>query len=493
MGSDAPEARGGCSRNIMDWSADDTIAAIRNKSITAREYISDVLFRAQLAQPLNAFIRLLPDEALSTADKIDHAIAHGHHVPPLAGLAIVAKDNINQAGIPTTGGTAALLNNRPHKTAPSLKRLMTAGAIVIGRANMHELAFGITSTNLQPFAHPVHNPYDVNMIPGGSSGGTAAAIASRVVTCGLGTDTGGSSRIPAALTGTAGFRPSVGDGGAERRYHDHNAVVPISHTRDTIGPLGRTVADIALLDSVISRRPRVQPAELRGLRLGVPPVLWSGLDKELERILLSASAKLQNAGVVLVQDDIPNLLELDSTIGNPIALHEPVADIPAYLKKSRVKNVNMARLVAGIASPDVKQIFGLVMNDTFAPQYDEVMKVRRPALQQLFASYFSDKHIDAILFPTTILPATPIDFVHGSGNVTINGGPPMDAFGAYTRNAGPGSNAGIPGLSIPAGMTAGGLPIGIEIDGPLGSDDKLLAIGLGIESVLGPLPPPPRP
>ncbi|KAG6063188.1 hypothetical protein E4U32_001517 [Claviceps aff. humidiphila group G2b] len=478
------------SRNYMDWSADDTIAAIRNKTVTAREYISNVLDRAQLAKPLNAFIRLLPDEALSAADKIDHAIAHGHDLPPLAGLAIVTKDNINQAGIPTTGGTAALLNNRPSKTAPSLRRLMQAGAIVIGRANMHELAFGITSTNLQPFANAVHNPYDINMIPGGSSGGTAAAISSRVVTCGLGTDTGGSARIPAALTGIAGFRPSVGDGSDDRRYHDTHAVVPISHTRDTIGPLGRTVADITLLDSIISRRPRVQPTELSGLRLGIPPVLWSGLDENLEKVLLSVNDRLRDAGVVLVKDDIPNLLELDSTIGNPIALHEPIADMPAYLKKSHTKNVDLKKIVDGIASPDVKKLFDLVLSDALGAEYKDVMKVRRPALQKLFSTYFAEKHIDAILFPTTILPAVPIDYLNGSGNVTINGGPPMDAFATYTRNSGPGSNAGIPGLSIPAGLTPAGLPIGIEINGPLGSDDRLLAIGLAIESLLGPLPPP---
>ncbi|QPG93504.1 hypothetical protein C2857_000218 [Epichloe festucae Fl1] len=478
-----------------DWSADDTIAAIRNKSVTAREYISDVLDRARQGKPLNAFIRLLPDQALSAADEIDRAVARGRQLPPLAGLAIVAKDNINQAGIPTTAGTAALLGNRPPATAPSLRKLIAAGAIVVGRANMHELALGFTSTNLQPFAGPVHNPYAEGMIPGGSSGGTAAAIASRVVTCGLGTDTGGSSRVPAALTGIAGFRPSVGEGGAQRRYHDDGAVVPISHTRDTVGPMGRTVADIALLDSVISGRPRARPAELRGLRLGVPPVLWSGLDRELESIALRAGRRLQAAGVVLVRDDMPDLLRLDATIGSPIALHEPLADMPAYLRASgaRVRGVDIGTIAHGIASPDVRAIWATVLKDAFGPQYEQVMTVRRPALQRLYADYFSRKRVDAILFPTTILPATPIDYVNGSGNVSVNGGPPVAAFGAYTRNAGPGSDAGIPGLSIPAGLTAGGLPIGIEIDGPRGSDERLLALGLAIEAVLGRLPPPPRP
>ena len=171
---------------------------------------------------------------------------------PLAGLPIVVKDNINTADMPTSAGTPALQNARPRRNAPSLQKLLDAGAIVIGKANMHELAFGITSTNLSSFAGPVKNPYDKKRIPGGSSGGTSAAIAAGIVSCGLGSDTGGSTRVPAALTGTVGLRPSVGNGGAERRYDDANMVVPISHTRDTVGPMGRTVADVALLDSVIT-------------------------------------------------------------------------------------------------------------------------------------------------------------------------------------------------------------------------------------------------
>ncbi|KHN94416.1 amidase [Metarhizium album ARSEF 1941] len=113
------------------------------------------------------------------------------------------------------------------------------------------------------------------------------------------------------------------------------------------------------------------------------------------------------------------------------------------------------------------------------------MAVRRPALQKLYADYFRERRVDAIHFPTTSVPATPMDTVHGSGNVSINGGPPMDAFAAYTRNTDPGSNAGMPGLSIPVGNTAGGLPIGIEIGGPLGSDERLLGLGLAMEKVFG--------
>ncbi|KAG5927497.1 hypothetical protein E4U42_002174 [Claviceps africana] len=477
-------------RNVMDWSADETINSIRNRSITARDYISDVLHRAYQVQPLNAFLRLMPEEALSEADKIDQIITHGHNVPPLAGLAIVVKDNIDQAGVLTTAGTEALLNNRPKRTAPSLKKLLAAGAIVIGRTNMHELALGITSTNMNAWAQPVRNPYNTTMIPGGSSGGTAAAIASRVVTCGLGTDTGGSVRIPAALTGTAGFRPSVGKGGNDRRYLNRGYVVPISRTRDTIGAMGRTVRDIALIDSVMVGGKRVGPLNLRGLRFGIPPVLWAGMDKEVEEVVISVAEKLQKAGVVLVKDDIPHLLEMDRTIGNTIALHEPNWDMTSYLKVAKLQGVDLKKINEGIASPDVKKLFQIVLNDTFAPEYDHVMKVGRPALQKLFRDYFAATRVHVMLFPTTILPATPVDPVHGSGNVTINGGPPMDAFSAYTRNSGPGSNAGIPGLSIPVGLTPGGLPVGIEIDGALASDEVVLRIGLSIENLLGPMPPP---
>jgi mandelamide amidase len=219
-------------------------------------------------------------------------------------------------------------------------------------------------------------------------------------------------------------------------------------------------------------------------------VLWAGLDRELETIVVRAREHLRRAGVVLVEDDMPDLLELDSTIGLPIALHEPLADIPAYLRASGIQDVSLQDIVDGISGPDVKSIFGTVMTDPFGDVYDEVMTVRRPALQNLYASYFQTHKVDAILFPTTILPATPIDLIHGSGNVSINGGPPVDAFGAYTRNSGPGSDAGIPGLSIPVGMTAGGLPIGIEVNGPLGSDERLISLGLAMEKVFGRLPPP---
>ena len=444
------------------------------------------LERAEQLKELNAFIILNKDAALAAAAQVDK----GEKTGALAGLPIVVKDNINTSDMPTSGGTPALQHARPTRNAPSLQKLLDAGAIIIGKTNMHELAFGITSTNLSPFAGAVKNPYDKTRIPGGSSGGTSAAIAARIVTCGLGSDTGGSTRVPAALTGTVGLRPSVGNGGAQRRYHDDNLVVPISHTRDTVGPMGRTVADVALLDSVITGTPMAQAEPLRGKRLGIPPAFWSGLDRDVAAVATAASAKLRDAGVVLVDADMPGLFEQNGKVSFVVALHEPIDDIPAYLKASGIEGITLADIASQIASPDVAGAFGAITADAFGAAYQDAITVQRPALQKMYEAYFRDNDLDGILFPTTIAPAPVIDAEKGSNEMSINGDQPVPTFDTMIRNTDPGSNAGIPGLSLFAGLTPGGLPVGIEIDGPLGSDAKLLGLGLSIESILGSAPPP---
>ena len=220
-------------------SAAEIVAAIRAKKITATAVAKAAFERAEQVKDLNALIFVNKDPALAAAAEIDE---WSRPEPvPLAGLPIVIKDNINTADMPTSAGTPALQNAQPDRNAPSLQKLLKAGAIMIGKANMHELAFGITSTNLSSFAGPVKNPYDKTRIPGGSSGGTAAAIAAGIVTCGLGSDTGGSTRVPAALRGIVGLRPSVGNGGARaalRRRQHGGPDQPYPRHRRSDGPQG---------------------------------------------------------------------------------------------------------------------------------------------------------------------------------------------------------------------------------------------------------------
>jgi mandelamide amidase len=465
------------------------VAAIRSGRLPAETYVSTLLARAEKLKDLNAFIVLDRAGAVAAARSIDALRRSGAALPALAGLPIVVKDNINTRDLPTTAGTAALRNVRPSANAPTLQKLIDAGAIVLGKTNLHELAFGITSTNLTPFAGAVKNPYDKQRSPGGSSGGTAAAIAARIVPSGLGTDTGGSTRVPAALCGIVGLRPSVGNGGAERRY-DSTGVVPISHTRDTVGPMGRSVADVALLDSVITGTPLAAALPLRGLRIGVPASFWAGLDAPVAAVLAVARSKLQAAGMVFVDVDIPTLAEVNAKVSFQLALHEPIADIPAYLAATGVTGIGLAEVAAGVASPDVKGAFGAILADSFGKDYDAAMRTHRPRLRNLYEGYFRSAALDAMMFPTTIAAAPLIDLANGSGKVSVNGGAPVDTFATFIRNTDPGSNAGIPGLALPAGLTNSGLPVGLELDGPLGSDARLLGIGLAIEAVLGTLPAP---
>jgi Asp-tRNA(Asn)/Glu-tRNA(Gln) amidotransferase A subunit family amidase len=282
------------------------------------------------------------------------------------------------------------------------------------------------------------------------------------------------------------LRPSVGNGGAQRRY-DGAGVVPISHTRDTVGPMGRTVADVALLDAAITNSTTASAVALSGLRIGVPASFWAGLDNEVASIMAAARTRLGAAGVVFVDVDTVGLAALNTNVSFPIALHEPIADIPAYLAATGVTGITVASIAAQIASPDVAGAFGAILADAFGAAYDAAINVHRPQMQALYATYFASNQLDAMMFPTTVAPATTIDAVNGSSTFSINGGPPVDTFTTYIRNTDPGSNAGIPGLSLPAGMTASGLPVGLEIDGPLGSDRTLLGIALSIEALLGTL------
>jgi mandelamide amidase len=479
--------------------ATQALAAMKEGRLTTSHYVSTLIARARSLGELNAMITIDEASALAAAKQIDADRAAGKTLGALAGLPIVVKDNINTKAIKTTGGTSSLRNFQPKTNAPSVQKLLDAGAIILGKSNLHEWAFGITSTNftlgIDPItkeaSRPCKNPYDSSRIPGGSSGGTAVAIAARFAPAGLGTDTGGSTRVPASFCGIAGFRPSVGDGANKgRRYPDTATdALPISTTRDTVGPMGRTVADVALLDAVITGGAVPTAKALKGLKIGLPAAFWAGLDDSVRPVAEAAKKKLADAGVVFVDADLTGIMALNDAISFPIALHEPVAAIPAYLSANNAPVSTVAQVSAQLASPDVQGAFGAISGDVFGAAYPDVMATKRPALQKLYKDYFAAQGVECVMFPTTLLAAPKIDAVNGSKNLSYTAGgveqKDKDTFATCIRNTDPCTNAGIPSVSVPAGLTAGGLPVGMQIDGPLGTDANLLAIGMGIEAVWG--------
>ena len=465
---------------LTDLSAIEAVAAMRRGDVTAETYANALLARAAQCKALNAFITLEPDRVLEAARNADRARTAGAGLGALHGLPIPVKDSVNTKDLPTSGGTTALRNFRPSADAPVVATLRNAGAIVMGKTNIHELSFGWTSNNLAFGA--VHNPYDLARIPGGSTGGTAAAVAARIAPLGVAEDTEGSIRVPAALCGIAGFRPTTG------RYAT-TAVVPISALFDQIGPHARSVADLVLFDTVVAGAVEpLQEASLRGVRFGIDRSFFEGLDPEVEQITTAALKKLEAAGAVLVEMPVPELSRLIGLTTAQVQLHDVTPSLIRYLAQYDT-NVTFEQLLAA-ASSDIRQQF-----QSFVPEgspihiseaaYEAARDVHLPELRAVFQRWFADTGAAAMVFPTTRITATPI----GQDPVDI-AGKQVPFADAISRNIASGSTAGLPGLVLPTGLTRIGLPVSIEFDGPSGSDRKLLALGLAIEQVLGTLPPP---
>lgn len=452
--------------DLIELTILEAVAALRRGQVSAREYAEALIGRCEAQAGLNALVSHDWDALMAAAGKAEPG-------RPLGGIPLVLKDNINTAALPTGAATGALKDFVASGNAPVAAALFNAGALLGGKGNMHELAFGVTNNNAVTGA--ARNPYDPSMIPGGSSGGVAVAVAARMMPGGVGTDTGASVRLPAALCGIAGFRPTVG------RYSGAG-IVPISHTRDTAGPMARSVADVRLLDSVMAARPAAP--DLRAperIRLGVSRTQFYGnlepaVSAEAERVL----DLLANAGIELVEMDIPDLAELNAEVGFPVALFEFTRDLPRYLAENGIA-LSMRDVLDGIGSPDVRAIFGSQIGEGGVPEeaYLHARNVARPKLQLAYAACFAE--VEALIFPTSPISARPI----GDDETVELNGERAPTFATFIRNTDPGSNAGIPGISLPVGLTPSRLPVGMELDGPAGADEKLLAIAEKVERIIG--------
>lgn len=464
---------------LWELSATAAVAAMTRGEITAERYASALLARCQAVQSLNAFITLRPERVLEAARAADKRRQSKARLGGLHGLPIPLKDSINTRDLPTTGGTRALRDFQPRVDAPLVTRLREAGAIVLGKTNLHEISMGYTSANLTTGA--VRNPYDQNRSPGGSSGGSAAAVAARLTPLSVAEDTAGSIRVPAAMCGIVGFRPTTG------RYPSQG-VLPMTPLFDQLGPHARAVSDVILFDAVVAgdRRP-IAPVSLRGVRLAVArDYYYADLDSEVSRLMEDALRRLTDAGAIIVDVRIPDLTDVVSKTAFPIILHDLAASIAAYLREFGA-GVSVEQ-VFNEAGKDIKGTLaatkGTVPSDA---DYRALVSVTRPTLQARFASVFKSTGARALVFPTTPMPPVLVTQVP---TITVRGNQvQFDVF--FGRNVVPGSTTGLPGLVLPAGLTRGGLPVGIEFDGPARSDRALLGLGLSLERALGPIPPPP--
>jgi len=414
--------------------------------------------------PLNALIHL------------DERSAERSTAPrgPLAGWALAVKANIEVAGRPATAGTAALADWVPAADAPLVARLRAAGATVTAIANMHELAFGATS--VASVHGPVRNPRDPARVAGGSSGGSAAAVVAGLVDAAIGTDTGGSCRIPAALCGCVGFRPTQG------RYPGAG-MVSLSPTRDTAGPLTRSVADTRLLDAVMAADATdAEPLSLAGLRLGVPRApYFDDLDAQLSAVVEAALARLAAAGAQLVDVDLTEVAAINARCAHEIVLYETPRELALFLALRRLP-VGLRELVAQVGGDQERAALEAQLGPDAvdAETYRHALVVERPRLQDAYAHAFVAARLDALVLPTTPVPAPRLD---EDVELELNGRR-VPTFLTLIRNTDASSTAGLPCLSIPAGDTAAGLPVGLELVGPAGGDRRLLRVGEAAEAAL---------
>lgn len=407
---------------------------------------------------LNAFISVQKEQALAQAERADAAQAAGESLGPLHGMVISVKDNISTAGIATTAGAAFLRDYVPTEDAPVVARLREAGAILVGKVNLAELAFG--SRSYSAVGGQCRNPWNPEHIPGGSSGGSGASVAADMCEGSLGTDTGGSVRLPACFNGVSGLRPTHG-------RIPIRGVQPLSEHNDTVGPLARSVQDVARIYSVIAGydaqdittadRPLgdvlaslEQP--IAGLRIGIPRQhYFEDLEAGVGEAVMAAAKLLESQGAVLVNVDVPL-----SKIAHFHMSRAVYADA-CHVYGDRLHNAPQT-ITASVVE---RMIEGF---KTTGVQYAEAMQFRnmlRLGLRNVFSN------VDVMLTPTAPAGAPVIE----------DGANLLQATKAVTRNTYAGAFASLPGLSVPCGFTQKGLPIGLQLEAAWWNEATLFQLG----------------
>lgn len=438
-------------------------AAIREGEVTSREAVEASLARIDLVQPLvHAWVSIDRDGALAAADRFDATRRPGETLGPLSGVPFGVKDIIDVAGVPTRCGSRMLADAPPAaQDADCVARARAAGGIVVGKTVTQEFAAGVLSP-------PARNPWNPAQVPGGSSGGSAAAVATRAVPWAFGSDTGGSIRIPAAAVGVCGFKPTFG-------AFPVIGVQALAGSLDTLGPLGRTVDDVryayaALLDPATIPEEHAAPDHLRGVRIAAPAALFRDrLQPAVELALDTAIDQLRGLGAEIVAEDWTEAAEAR-------AASYIINRVETALELLPLTGGDPERLA--VLNPDLQvriQAGRLVP----AAAYEAALR-SRVACRDSMARYFARHRIDAIVAPA--LPATAI----AAGTTEVDFGDSTEGVGvAYTRLTMPFNATGQPVLSVPAGFDDAGLPIGLQFAGQPGREDRLFAVGEAYERASG--------
>lgn len=444
---------------------------VRRRDVSPVELTEACLRRIEAYDPvLGAFITVAREEALRAARRLEAEQRNRAFRGPLHGVPVALKDNIDTAGILTTGGSAQFADRVPSEDAYVVARLKAAGAIVIGKLNLHEFALGGTSA--VNHVGPVHNPWALERHPGGSSGGNAAAIAADLCFGSLGTDTGGSIRIPAAYCGVVGLKPTYG-------RVSNRGVIPNSWSFDTVGPMTKTVEDAALIleaiagyddldassaDTPVARFSRELGRATSKLRLGVPrSPFFDDLEPEVATAVETALDVLRALTAELREVEVPPSPGLGLSSVEIYAYHEPwITESPeSYRAPTR-------RIVE--AGADARA-------DVYARGLREMTLARREIVRTI-------ESIDLLVTPTTggtagLIPAaTPA----ATGDASAGGGgPPGRGAARGFANTSYFSYYGLPAISIPCGFTASGLPIGLQISGAPFAESTVLALAHAYE------------
>lgn len=462
--------------SVFEASITEIQSALEQGQVTSAELVEQYLARIEAydkqGPALNSIIRI-NSQARAKAVTLDAERQRSGPRSLLHGIPIIVKDNYNTIDMPTTGGSVALANFVPSANATQIDKLIEAGAIILAKSNLHEYAYGITSVS--SLLGRTHNPYDIRRVPGGSSGGTGAAIAASFATIGFGSDTCGSIRIPSAFNNLIGLRPSKG-------LSSIYGVMPLSHTQDVAGPLARTAEDLAIVLDIVkgfdpndaateviksttlpSFQQQLGSIDLNGLRFGRIGSYFDRADSGTRRTIEQALQWFEDQGVEIVDVEIPDLTSLLARSG--LIGHEFRVDLNQYLSlflSQEILNLNdivdLGLYHQAVQGALTRSRASVRNADAYAAAL-----AAREELRNAIEMVFAEAALDAIVYP------------------------PIGALPVFLGESQPGNNcsisanSGLPALSLPAGFTDNGLPVGMELLGQFFDDASLLAIAYSYE------------